>query len=134
MAVCVLGSSVPAMAYQKPESFFDNEDGISWEGTDLFLIIPEGEENPFGEKHIDFSYGDEVCIDEDGKVYYNEQADNQERSVCIHSYKAVTSYQHIKKSDGSCKVVGYASQKCTKCGDLIMGEEISTFTYKHCPH
>lgn len=91
-------------------------------------------ENPFEEKPIDFSHGDEVYIDENGNIYYNKHTDDQERSICKHIYEAVTSYQHTKYSDGSCTIVAYDSKRCTKCGDLINGEEISTTTYKHCPH
>ena len=139
MTVCVLGSSIPAMAYQKPCAIWEDDDGSSWKGLDTYLIIPKGEENllkenPFEEKPIDFSHGDEVYIDENGNIYYNKHTDDQERSICKHIYEAVTSYQHTKYSDRSCTIVAYDSKRCTKCGDLINGEEISTTTYKHCPH
>lgn len=45
MTVCVLGSSIPAMAYQKPCAIWEDDDGSSWKGLDTYLIIPKGEEN-----------------------------------------------------------------------------------------
>ena len=123
MAVCVLGSSIPAMAYQKPSTILDTDDENSWKGLDTYLIIPKEKEDFFEEKPMDFSHGDEIYVDANGMVYYNEGADDKERSTCIHSYEAIISYQHTKKSDGSCTVVKYDSKKCTKCGDLIRGEK-----------
>lgn len=139
MAVCVLGSSIPAMAYQKPCTILDTDDGSSWEGLDTYLIISEEkenllEENPFEEKPMDFSHGDEMQIDANGMIYYNESTDNQERSTCVHVYEATTSYQHRKNSDGSCSVVKYASRRCKECGHSIKGDILSENIYKPCPH
>ncbi len=132
--ICVLGSSIPAMAYQKPQCCFCTDDVSGWNGTDVFWTAPKGIETPWDERTIDFSHGDEVCIDEDGRTYYYEQQSAQERSSCSHSYKSTIYSRHTKNSDGSCTVVKYDSKICTKCGDLIMGEKISTLTYKSCPH
>lgn len=38
MAVCVLGSSIPAMAYQKPSTILDTDDENSWKGLDTYLM------------------------------------------------------------------------------------------------
>ena len=101
MAVCVLGSSIPAMAYQKPSTILDTDDENSWKGLDTYLIIPKEkedffEENPFEEKPMDFSHGDEIYVDANGMVYYNEGADDKERSTCVHVYEETTRYQHRK--------------------------------------
>ncbi len=139
MAVCVLGSSIPAMAYQKPNTILDTDDENSWKGLDTYLIIPKEkedffEENPFEEKPMDFSHGDEIYVDANGMVYYNEGADDKERSTCIHVYEETTRYQHRKNSDGSCSVVKYASRRCKECGHSIKGDILSENIYKPCPH
>ena len=42
--------------------------------------------------------------------------------------------KHEVKKDGSCILTTYAAGKCTICGRLVIGDEISTTTYKVCPH
>ena len=42
--------------------------------------------------------------------------------------------KHEVKKDGSCVLTTYAGAKCSICGRLVIGDEISTTTYKVCPH
>ena len=42
--------------------------------------------------------------------------------------------KHDVKKDGSCVLITYAATKCSICGRLAIGDEISTTTYNVCPH
>ena len=42
--------------------------------------------------------------------------------------------KHDVKKDGSCVLITYAGTKCSICGRLAIGDEISTTTYNVCPH
>lgn len=51
-----------------------------------------------------------------------------------HSYKDINVKRHQKKSDGSCVVTTYAAVKCTVCGNVLIGKQISQNTYNPCCH
>ena len=50
------------------------------------------------------------------------------------SMEKTNAKKHDVKKDGSCVLTTYAAGKCTICGRLVLGDEISTTTYKACPH
>ncbi len=51
-----------------------------------------------------------------------------------HSYKDINVKRHQKKSDGSCVTTTYAAVKCTVCGNVLIGDQISQTTTNPCPH
>ena len=65
---------------------------------------------------------------------YNIDSDRSSYATCEHNYIYGTLSRHTKKSDGSCITKFYDSQRCTNCGQLIVGELINTETYTKCPH
>ena len=65
---------------------------------------------------------------------YNIDSDRSSYATCEHNYIDGTLSRHTKKSDGSCITKFYDSQRCTNCGQLIVGELINTETYTKCPH
>lgn len=76
----------------------------------------------------------EIFIDENGNVYYGNENEIQPYSTCTHNYVSGTHALHYTYSDGHCKVEYYSGKRCSKCGDLVFGDHISTQTFDKCPH
>lgn len=139
VAVCALASSIPALAYRKPHAYVQGETR-DWSDKDVLVFAQEGEENPMEGAHMDFSQGDMVFACGDSNAYevidciVRQGQQGQKQSVCAHSYVTGTIAEHEKHPDGSCTVITYEAQQCAKCGSVIRGDEVSSFTYKICPH
>ena len=134
---CLLASSIPAMAYQEPRTMTQT-DQSRWD-SGFVVIVPDGLANPLEieSDYMDFDNGNSIFIDEEGGIYNCNDEQNspeQSRIVCSHVYVSGKTMHHDKKSDGSCVVVTYNAMKCTKCNDVIRGEDISTITYNPCQH
>lgn len=109
--------------------------------SDTFLFVPEetGEEvmqefrqsETLGSVH-EILY-DRQFVDEEGNVYPGMEDDGIEPH-CNHTFVSGTGFDHIPKSDGSCKIIEFEAQRCSKCGYIIQGATISTTTYTKCPH
>lgn len=109
---------------QDPRLIQDNEN------TSIFFGTQEQIDGVFGQ-----SYQIVFCSqfnDKDGKVYPINEL--QEYKSCSHNYVDGTYSTHTKNSDGSCLVRYYAAKRCSKCGTLQVGEQISESTFKKCPH
>lgn len=139
VAVCALASSIPALAYRKPHAYVQGGTK-DWSDKDVLVFAQEGEENPMEGAHTDFSQGDTVFVGGESNAYevidciVRQGQQGQKQSVCAHSYVTGTIAEHEKHPDGSCTVITYEAQQCAKCGSAIRGDEVSSFTYKICPH
>lgn len=140
MAGCFLISGIPAYAYQDPVKISTvgkpTADGMGeWNDDGEVIFTPEGK---IQEISPDFSQSDFVFLSEEGCTYYfnGYMADEngQIRASCSHSYESGTMSRHVKNSDGGCTVTTYNAKRCTKCGNVESKTEISTTTYKSCPH
>ena len=151
MTLCFLFSSVPALAYKEPLEFKEEEysDDVveQWARTTMIIAVREGSTD--GDylintemnnliKTADFSQGNYVLIDEAGEIFSGRDValnnGNQTQAVCSHNYETTTILKHYKNDDGSCTVIEYNAQKCSKCEDVKLGSEISKHTYNVCPH
>ncbi|MDE7358386.1 MAG: M56 family metallopeptidase [Lachnospiraceae bacterium] len=106
-----------------------------------FLFIPEGTDEKavqeFKESEVlksvyEILY-DRQFVDDAGNIYSITEDDGIEPH-CNHTFVSGTGYDHIKKSGGSCVVLEFYAQRCSKCGYVIEGAEISRTTYVTCPH
>lgn len=79
---------------------------------------------------------DKQFTDEEGNVYLvpKKVPLTVYRAGYIHSYVSGTMLIHDRKSDGSCEGIEYRADRCSVCGNLAMGKEISYETYDVCPH
>lgn len=142
MMFCFLVSSLPALAYKDPvehteTNYLDNT-MEEWNHVDMVIFTSDERVESDYSEILDFSLGNNVFINEEGEIYSYENSEsynqNQIRVICSHSYETGTYSKHFSNSDGSCKVINYSAQRCIKCGNIIIGSEISTTTYKVCPH
>lgn len=109
--------------------------------SDTFLFVPEeiDEEvaQEFKQSEMPKTMQEIKCdrqfVDGEGNVYPILEDDGIEPH-CNHTFVNGTGYDHVKKSDGGCIVLEFEAQRCSKCGYIIEGAEISRHTYAKCPH
>lgn len=53
---------------------------------------------------------------------------------CSHEYVSGTYTEHNKNADGSCTITQYSAQRCSKCGNIDIGHELTVFKFNVCPH
>lgn len=146
-AVLCAFSAVPALAYSLPATVAN--ENLDVDSVDTIFVHELSEENngplqvtdsdsidgflniPIEE--LDFSNTDLLCIDENGVVYDGNAAEPH-IIPCNHSYVAVQVSHHDKRSDGSCIIQYHNGKRCTKCGHLVILEEIAHTVYNKCPH
>lgn len=117
-----------------------SEEDVEWAlHNDMCLFIPDSaSEEEIREfslvKETEIRY-DYQFIDEEGNIYpISEEPSESVYRACSHTYSSGTISKHEKNSNGGCVVKTYKAQRCTKCGDTIWGEHISSATYNVCPH
>lgn len=109
--------------------------------SDTFMFVPE-ETGKNALEEMDQSETQEALhniqydrqfMDEAGNIYPVSEDDKIEPH-CDHTFVNGTGADHIKKSDGSCKIIEFKAQRCSKCGYVIQGETTRTLIYEKCPH
>lgn len=114
-----------------PQSFLDIDISFVPDGGDMF--------------EIDFMQNcgldvivlyDSQFVDETGNIYPVQKMESGEvtYAVCNHQYVTGTFQKHVRNSSGGCTITVYVAQRCTKCGFTVVGEEVSTATWKACNH
>lgn len=104
-------------------------------GNDIFMFAPgvsDGEGELALKPAIEILY-DNQFMDEDGNIY-EMFGDDSISPYCNHVYVSGTALEHHTFSDGSCEVKEYNAERCAKCGWVIRGEWINTYTWAKCPH
>lgn len=138
MTFCFVFSSIPALAYKEPMEIEIMDAGTidKWKGTYIFRNGSETRISYF--ESVEFSQNGYTFINEAGEVFFDEtielNSENKARVICAHSYESGDASTHDVNSDGSCTVIVYSAQRCSKCGHLKIGSRISTITYDVCPH
>lgn len=130
-AICVFSAaSFSVLAYERPAEVEDPRTEV-YEVIDLEFVV-EGMEDDFGIDGYEFEDSDKIFIDENGNIYPLDD-ETMPRRGCSHDWQNGTAAEHSKNGSG-CAVRVYNAQRCSKCGDLILGSLISTTTYTTCPH
>ena len=128
------------MERELPENTSQEEIEITMQ-NDTFMFVPEEmgttaaqefEASENREMVYEFLY-DRQFTDETGNVY-PIMGDEEIEPYCNHTFVSGTGADHTKFSDGSCLVREFYAQRCSKCGYVIQGDEISRHTYTKCPH
>lgn len=76
---------------------------------------------------------DRQFVDEEGNIYPILEDDGIEPH-CDHTFVSGTGFGHRKTSDGGCVLREFEAQRCSKCGYVIEGAEISRTIFAKCPH
>ena len=140
MILCFVFSSIPALAYKEPLGIeiMDADTLDEWKGSYILMNGMEEKTEASYIKSSDFSQSDYTFTSEAGEIFFDESIElyneNQVREACTHNYESGTSNKHDMNSDGSCTVIVYSAQRCSKCGYVKIGSRISTTTYDVCPH
>lgn len=146
VAALTLANSMTVFAYKDTFHRELHEDASQEEiemavQNDTFTFVPEESDAEvtleFKESEIpeciqEILY-DGQFVDEDGNIYPIPE-DNGIEPHCNHNFVNGTGYGHTKTSGGGCVVTEFYAQRCSKCGYVIQGEEISRVIYKVCPH
>lgn len=139
VAVCLLISGIPALAYKEPitNTYGENVDisERNFGEVDCSAFVPEGEISPYEVTLPDFSMCDHVFVGQTGEaIPCNVAEESHTKAACVHNYVTGAFSEHEKQSDGSCTVITYDARRCSKCGDVVLGSKISTADYDVCPH
>jgi len=129
-------SAIPALAYTLPSPVknlaINPIDTINVELVSTDSLQPTEDELNSLFENVDYSKSDFVCIDENGTITYGSAAPHI--FECKHNYLAAQVSHHNKNSDGSCTITYYSAKRCSKCGEIVVGDRIATMTYVNCPH
>ena len=134
MAVCLIVSSVPAMAYEESKNVEGNFNPANgWNEVSSMQFVTEQNDSEIDLESLDFSHSHCVFIDDSGNVYECEKL-VEGRVFCFHDYVSGTVAFHEAYSDGSCLVTTYRAMRCDICEKIILGQKMYDEFWHHCPH
>lgn len=134
MAVCLIVSSVPAMAYEESKIFEGNYNPINgWDGVSSMQFATEQNNIEMDLASLDFSHSHCIFIDDNGNIVDCEEL-VEGRIFCLHDYVSGTVAFHEAFSDGSCLVTTYRAMRCNICEKIIQGQKMYDEFWHHCPH
>lgn len=141
-------SIIPALAYNLPSALEIEKLSIAPIDTfnfnllssknDSNLLSPSMPIQPIEDDlcslfiNADFSKSDFICIDENGITSNGEV--KPLTIECNHNYITIRASQHSKNLDGSCTLTYYNANRCTKCNNIVIIDDIASTTYNKCPH
>lgn len=126
MLIGIVGGNV-CFAYNPPSSVY-NVDRYATEEEFHFTA----DEFIVNEEYLPY---ERFFIDDNGNVYNIDDTNGDAKVFCVHDYSIHGVYSvHNKDGKGGCTVEEYASDKCSKCGNVVCNELLNTHTYKYCPH
>lgn len=151
VGVFVLANSLTVLAYEDTVREVVQED-MSQDEVEYFMegetwqFIPEETMAETSEGaalyipcNIETKYEDQF-VNTEGEIFQIQADMVQEKETvsvyrsCNHECVPGTRVMHDKKSDGSCLVKVYEAERCTKCGLVFVGSQISETKYMVCPH
>lgn len=144
VSACVLGgavllNSLTVLAYEDVQYYHEEvqneqelEDVLHTDHVFVSGTFEEAKDAGFCDITVEVLY-DSQFVDAEGNIY-PAQEQITTYATCSHSFVTGILQDHAKNSDGGCTVTYYNAQRCSKCALVVRGEEISTTTYKSCPH
>lgn len=133
MGVALISSSMSVLAYS-PKNVM-----VADERADKIIFYEDGAASWSGSySEIDVSETVEwIFTSDDGtfvEVVDENDIDAETYAFCIHDYVSGELAKHYSYSDGSCKIEYYSAQRCSKCGNYIIGDWKNTVTFAKCIH
>lgn len=127
---------IPTVAfYQEVPENTSRDEVMEVLGKDTITFIPDGEDGSELKGDVPEIIYDRQFVDAEGNIYpYSDEETVTTYRSCSHDFVSGTVIDHEKKSNGGCEVKEYRAQRCSKCGYVIRGEQISSHAYTVCPH
>ena len=134
----VSGLIVGAAVFVSSFTSFAYEDVKIWRDDDIkntehffeadVAFVADGEdgsdisfyENMQEYPHIDILH-DMQFVDEDGNIYEMNDDALSPKGACNHQYVSGMVTEHVTNSTGGCTITYYSAQRCSKCGNDVMG-------------
>lgn len=128
-SLMVVLSCSPILAAPAPQmlSFIGSNDGSIDPNADIKIL-----ESVIPQPNI-ILYDMQITFP-DGTIIPFYHSDRASKAICKHNFAAVVIEQHKRHSDGSCTVIEFTADRCSKCGDITNREVYGEYTYTKCPH
>ena len=140
--IAVFSSSLTAAAYTPRNVSVHLEEEYSGNEIESFFILGDdvylSEDETWVWEHQKYFSSDcaIVIVDEDGSIHCDTNTgDNNERCAGFnHTYANGKFMEHEKLLNGSCVIEINIGKRCSKCGDIICKQHISTLLIDICAH
>ena len=73
-------------------------------------------------------------IDENGNIYEIIDEPLKGEKTCIHNYVNGTAQIHERHQNVGCTMTCNSAQRCTKCGNVLLGDILNVINYSVCNH
>lgn len=114
--VTVFLCSATAIGYQKPGGLESSDQFAGVSDGDFYWMDNEGK--IIEEENYDFSMGNFVFTENNGKEMTFTKEIQNSRVSCAHTYVTGEYKKHIRNSTGGCKIIIYRAKRCSKCGSI----------------
>lgn len=130
--VTVFLCSATAIGYQTPGGLESSDQFAGVSDGDFYWMDNEGK--IIEEENYDFSMGNFVFTENNGKEMTFTKEIQNSRVSCAHTYVTGEYKKHIRNSTGGCKIIIYRAKRCSKCGSIQIIKRLNTLDYEKCNH
>lgn len=130
--VTVFLCSATAIGYQKPGGLESSGQFAGVSDGDFYWMDNEGK--IIEEENYDFSMGNFVFTENNGKEMTFTKEIQNSRVSCAHTYVTGEYKKHIRNSTGGCKIIIYRAKRCSKCGSIQIIKRLNSLNYEKCTH
>ena len=130
--VTIFLCSATAIGYQKPGGLESSDQFAGVSDGDFYWMDNEGK--IMEEENYDFSMGNFVFTENNGKEMTFTKEIQNSRVSCAHTYVTGEYKKHIRNSTGGCKIIIYRARRCSKCGSIQIIKRLNTLDYEKCNH
>ena len=130
--VTIFLCSATAIGYQKPGGLESSDQFAGVSDGDFYWMDNEGK--IIEEENYDFSMGNFVFTENNGKEMTFTKEIQNSRVSCAHTYVTGEYKKHIRNSTGGCKIIIYRAKRCSICGSIQIIKRLNTLDYEKCNH
>ena len=130
--VTIFLCSATAIGYQKLGGLESSDQFAGVSDGDFYWMDNEGK--IIEEENYDFSMGNFVFTENNGKEMTFTKEIQNSRVSCAHTYVTGEYKKHIRNSTGGCKIIIYRAKRCSKCGSIQIIKRLNTLDYEKCNH
>lgn len=97
-----------------------------------FVFMEDWGESPLEDGYIFLS--EEQFVDEEGNVYPVYEEGISTMAMCRHTWVSGKVQKHVVNTNGGCTIYSYSAKRCSRCGDVVLGERLNTQINEVCLH